>query len=710
MSATRLIAPKKQPITFGNSGSPIMKKIPQSATSFRALFQRGSAVISVTLVVLFTTTASLVALSYYSSTAASLDSLGEDQSASGLVLRTAMELAQARLSKEAKSADSDYSFRELCEGGGLTQALTSLRFNIGAGTAFYSAHPSLALYTSSTPAPGTRAEVCTFIASGLANGSVSQALGQINAQAQTQSTQGMHGVSQTFSFPAQISDAKSAILTHIAYRQDGTTPTLTITNKVWQTTVSGSNSEQYHNSAGVFTPVSNPGTFSMNGAFTKSRNWALTGAFLYADPRTTSAVTRVGSHTRNDEGGWDSGFQLHKAGFNSGWKCGMGSLSSNSDASNWSSASTSSLLTVSLASPTLTEGGVPTVVEIGQAPESNRERSVSLGLLTQVIGTSTVAKSSSPLSMMPVSQIWYGYNDSMPLTNGTSSTSTTLATNDAINASVLTGSRNTLRVTSFLPTHSLKPGDKVYIGTTPYTISTTVSNATPCGDSLPCTATGNYILSTNATAIAASSLKIEPRIWRIQLASTLSKPLLQGTVLALPATSPSYTTTVFQATTSGTSMTRVGTTNPSGANPYVGDAIFGPGVPPNTFITGRQGPNSYTVNKPLPTNTSAIRLVARAAVLDASNNGNIFRMSRPYNLTSNTTQFSSRQLCAGVCALLRMGAQVDTDYLYIKGAANHKLNYNLSCMANVDPAKIDPAATNVTTVQLYANSWQVLER
>lgn len=203
---------------------------------------------------------------------------------------------------------------------------------------------------------------------------------------------------------------------------------------------------------------------------------------------------------------------------------------------------------------------------------------------------------------------------------------------------------------------------------------------------------GTYAIGTPQLTVASQSMQSSGTVVRLTGANNIP---LEGT--AIQAT----TETVFDVvrfTGYITNSTLHVTVAPVGPSPIsVGDALFGPNVKPNTFITGSGGGGTYSVcqlvKNPSPATTWSCQdqtagtgeIVARPAVRGRNSfvtdpTATLFTVSRTPIIPLN------HLVCGGVCAMLNNGA--DTVFSLTNITTGDDWASGFACVAGVDPSSI----------------------
>jgi hypothetical protein len=712
---------------------------------------RGSAMIAVTTVILLVTTASVVTLAYTVGTQSAMDALSDDQNASKTVMRSGMEIAQAELYLGATSELSNKTFQSVCDA--LAPINGSIR-DLGAGNvAYYRRYGSVAPYKSESR-EGKPAQSCTLIVGGSSAGTNSEILGRIWAVETTSTSLKFEGENEfLFSIQTNSPANNAALFTHVASNRDdpGDDIRLLITTRLsgsvlcedkykgqnrclrWhEVNKTGVSTEG--NTAGGFVSLGSSSVgqpFNLSAGFYRKnsvevnnptfhalpRNFAGAGILLYP-LNSNSPVRHIGSNSMKATGDMSSSYS-HSVDFSDGWQCGARTFQ---DPIPPNAPTSGDLLKVS----TQNSGANLLLMSIGSIsyPGANVEigegsnRSVSMAKLSEVIGK-------LPVSAKPISQVWFAYNDATPgssypkagggMPSATSQISTSEEVLNTLQGSITSTSTSnaTLVVPVDLPSDSLRVGDGVIYRTTQGINLTGRIQSTPCG-TRPCSKSGSYPLNilltlpTGANTRVGSSqdIKIARPHLRLSFQSSTGNTLREGTVLE--RLTGSFSRSLFSASFETVSSIRMAAG--STQFPEIGDAVFGPGIPPRTVIERIDGlvlhlkfldfeiSKQGLTSSEMPANS---RVVARTAVTSSANT-----TSRVY-LSRRQTVSSGNELCAGVCALMRDSAQSEKffKFIFFSGPRTKETSTDISCLANVDPAMLIRKSATQTSYKMYEDHW-----
>jgi hypothetical protein len=716
-----------------------MKKIKTLSRFSGGLLAKGSAMIAVTTVILLVTTASVVTLAYTVGTQSAMDALDDGRNAARLVMRSAMEIAQAELYAAAKSTDSNVTFQGKCEELALGTDGNGSERMLGSDKVYYRKYQDRAPYESGTR-DGKPWAACVFIAGGLSSGRSSEILGQVQAVTTIATSLNFQAKDKNiFLVTATSGVVNSALFTHIAFNRDGQgEPSLVMQGKTsledfgckdqlnysprcstWFTKETASSGSHFSNSVGAFMSLgAATEPFTLSGTFSHNKKFAGVGLILYPLAASTP-VTHHGSYTAKDTSRISSA--RHEAGFSSSWQCGARTVLSDklspADWSNnngsWLRASEANLLLTSIASTLSSSSAQAYELEIGNSTSTTAQRSVAMAKLSQKIATDNA-------SPTPISQVWSAYNDALVSSSGGLPQATMPAEFLTSNVSfTVTGTISSPNMSvTIAPPQGIAIGDGVAYTNSRDRNRTAKVAGLPAGCSNPCSTVGTYTLgdfsstsdlnsrSNISITISRTSSTLNPERFNLSLTTPASVAPREGTVIALSNTT-SFGLSVLTATSKNSKEI---TFSANYDSPRVGDAVFGPGIPPRTVVEGING-NTLTLKfldfdhnkRELESQAGSFRVVTRAAVVGSDNTTTKVRLSRNKAISSST------DICAGICALLRDSgsSSASLDKLYFRGPGDIEVAWDMSCLKNVDSARLIPDdGSTQTFYELTPSTWQ----
>jgi hypothetical protein len=695
--------------------------------------------ISATALIFLAATASVVTLAYTVGTQSALDSLDNNRNAARIVMRSAMEIAQAELYAAARSTTASLTFEGKCN----ELANGDLDRDLGSDRIYFRKFGSETPHKTGTK-DGKPWASCTFIAGGVSAGRTSEILGQIQAVTTTATSLNFQGKDKKlFSITGTSGVANSALLTHVAFNRDGQgEPRLLMVGKssptaaacedklnhsprciTWFTKATASNGSAESNSAGGFMSLGTGSeAFTLSGTFSHNKKFAGVGLLLY--PQNSSVgVTHHGSNTGESTSLIST--RRHEAGFSSSWQCGARTVLSDklspADWSNnngsWFRASQANVLLASIASTLSSSNQASYELEIGNSTSTSASRSVAMSKLSEKIADENAMPT-------PISQVWFAYNDAIEPSSGSSlrsglmSVSMPTATTNPpstpvvlfnIQGKTYANEATRIEVTQ-APEHPIRYLDAIVFQLGGSTIRARIVGG-PCGQN-PCSLTGDYQLarsSSTPTTSANVSVGISREHHLFRLSSNFTAAPREGTAVSLVGVSlGSFAPSVLRV--SRLSADELAFQLVAGQPPKAGDALFGQGIPARTVIESINDQNTQMKLRFLDEAENGLRLgsmpsdqriVALPAVV-----GSLSSVSRIELSRGNTT--SSRDLCGGVCPFLREtgGSTSSFDKLYFRGPGDTKVSWDLSCLRNVDSTKLVPdEGFTQNFVEVSTNTW-----